>query len=118
MWVRSKGTDKSNTLLLTARQHMRIAIRHMGERHQFEKLGCSCVRFVAGYSSQAEQDIFFDRQMRKQGVVLKDHTNVPLFRLNKTDGPTSVLPPIVSVPLSGASIPAMMRNREVLPQPE
>jgi hypothetical protein len=31
-------------------------------------------------AAEAESDIFFDGEVRKQGVILEDHADLPLFR--------------------------------------
>jgi hypothetical protein len=67
-------------LLLTAREFMRIPVALTTEADRGQQFTHAAPTFAGSKTRQAKTDVCGYRQVREKGVVLKHHTDLPLFR--------------------------------------
>ncbi|MNX93201.1 hypothetical protein D3C86_1253780 [compost metagenome] len=65
---------------------MRITFCQLLQVNMFDHLGSAAAGFHLRQSAKTEHDILLDGEMRKQRVILKDKTDIALFRLHENSG--------------------------------
>ena len=82
-----KCPGQGNALLLTTGKTFRHPVRILIYLHQLQKLLCLLLNFLFRKLAlfQAEGNIFFHGHIRKDGIVLKYHADIPLCRIHIID---------------------------------
>ena len=79
LWLGGQGTGKGYTLLLAAREFMRIAAGSILQANEVQHFCQSGTAPGSRPPEQPELDVLADSQMRKQGKILKYHTDMALL---------------------------------------
>ena len=76
------GTSDGNTLLLTSRERIYIAVLVVGHRHHLQRFAHTLVNLLRChlFEFQTEGDILIDIQMRKEGISLENRIKRSLVR--------------------------------------
>ena len=81
-WPRCQRTGQRDPLPLAPRQHVRVAIRMIGQSDITQQRRDDAVGLRAIPVSNAEGDVRLHRQVREEGKVLKHHADVAPLRLH------------------------------------
>ncbi len=84
--TRSQRARQCDTLLLAAREFMRIMVALSTQADGGQQFTHPDPALTAVKASQAESDVGRNRQVREQRVVLKNHADMPLLRWQAATG--------------------------------
>ena len=84
-----QGAGQRHALLLAAGDLLHLALFIAAQIHLFQRGRHAPALFLSGYFArfQAKGDVFSDRQMRKERVILEYHANIPLVGRKRCDIP-------------------------------
>ncbi len=80
LWARSQCARQCDTLLLAAREFMRIMATLAIQADSGQQFGHPAPTLATIETGQAEADVGRNRQVREKRVVLKNHADLPLLR--------------------------------------